>query len=74
MTNASLSKKKAIIIVISSIVAAIAVVIATIIIINSQSKPEFEYEGWIDCMPNLSEGQSDLCRRAKEANYPYIAY
>jgi hypothetical protein len=36
--------------------------------------PDFEYEGWIDCMPPLDEYEADLCKRAEEAGYPYIAY
>ncbi|MBQ6313873.1 hypothetical protein IJI29_03450 [Candidatus Saccharibacteria bacterium] len=41
---------------------------------NTFDQNTFEYEGWIDCMPPLSSSEEDLCRRAKDANYPYIAY
>ena len=30
--------------------------------------------GWIDCMPPLDDFETRLCERAKEINYPYIAY
>ena len=39
-----------------------------------QRDENFEYEGWIDCMPPLNDDEADLCNRAKEAGYPYIAY
>lgn len=49
---------------------------ATTLLVYYQHKPKqkFEYEGWISCMPVLSEKQSELCRQAEEADYPYIAY
>ena len=35
---------------------------------------EFEYEGWIDCMPPLDGERAELCRRAEAAGYEKIAY
>jgi len=40
----------------------------------SNKKKEFSYEGWIDCMPPLSDNEAKLCKEAEEANYPYITY
>lgn len=58
------------------IVAVLIVVIltATITIAILNKKEEFEYSGWIDCMPMLSDEAAELCRRAEKANYPYITY
>ena len=45
---------------------------------NKEVVPEeqsgFEYEGWIDCQPLLTEEQAELCRQAEEAGYDKIAY
>ena len=35
---------------------------------------EFEYNGWLNCQPMLSDEQAELCQKAEEANYPNIAY
>ena len=60
------------IIIIASVVVVVIIAIVVAIIVSRQN--EFHYEGWIDCMPPLSESEADLCRRAEAANYPYIAY
>ena len=52
----------------------VVVIIAIVVAIIVSRQNEFHYEGWIDCMPPLSESEADLCRRAEAANYPYIAY
>lgn len=59
-----------------SIVAVLMIVAVCVVLLtsNKNSEGEFTYEGWIDCMPPLSESQEDLCRRAEAAGYPYIAY
>ena len=45
---------------------------------NKEVVPEeqssFEYEGWINCQPLLTEEQAELCRQAEEAGYDKIAY
>ena len=52
----------------------VGVIIAIAVILSNRDQDTFEYEGWIDCQPILSPEEEDLCRRAKAANYPYIAY
>jgi tRNA-dihydrouridine synthase len=39
-----------------------------------EEKKDFEFEGWINCQPMLTEEQAELCRKAEEAGYDKIAY
>ncbi len=48
--------------------------IFSVLFYRHQAKPKFEHEGWINCMPSPGTVRSELCKRAEEANYPYIAY
>lgn len=41
---------------------------------TEEEKPNFEFEGWINCQPLLTEEQAELCRQAEEAGYDKIAY
>ncbi len=31
-------------------------------------------EGWIDCMPPLTEHEQRLCDEAERQNYPYVSH
>lgn len=72
MSRKNSNNKKQLIIVMS-IVFLIGIIIVIVFLLN-RNQDTFEYEGWIDCQPVLSESEADLCRRAKAAGYPYIAY
>jgi hypothetical protein len=63
-------KKRAVIILILLACAAVA----AFFILQNWTKPKFEYDGWINCMPLMDGKQAELCRQAEEAHYPYIAY
>jgi hypothetical protein len=52
----------------------VVTIFACAFMILSKKRNTFQYDGWIDCMPPLSESQAKLCEEAKAANYPYIAY
>ena len=39
-----------------------------------EEKKDFEFEGWINCQPMLTDEQAELCRQAEEAGYDKIAY
>lgn len=41
---------------------------------NEELDRELDGKQWIDCMPPLDNYQSQLCARAEEIDYPYIAY
>ena len=72
MSGKRINNKKQSIIVISAVI--LIVVIAILVFLLNRGQNTFEYKGWIDCQPVLSPEKEDLCRRAKAANYPYIAY
>ena len=69
------SRKKKTLFIIIGIIAVVAIVVAIVVALFLTSrKDSFEYEGWIDCQPILSEKEAELCERAEAAGYPYIAY
>ena len=63
-----------IIMMVTFLVGIIVIIIVGVIFLYNRDQETFEYDGWIDCMPELSESQAELCRRAEAAGYPYIAY
>ena len=67
-------KKKNNNLMVALIITGIVLVAAIAIALALFKKDEFHYSGWINCMPSLSESEADLCKRAKAAGYPYIAY
>ena len=62
------------IMMVTFLVGIIVIIIVGVIFLYNRDQKTFEYDGWIDCMPELSESQAELCRRAEAAGYPYIAY
>ena len=62
------------IMMVTFLVGIIVIIIVGVIFLYNRDQETFEYNGWIDCMPELSESQAELCRRAEAAGYPYIAY
>lgn len=65
-------KNKQILVIISFLLVLLA--IFSVLIYRHETKPKFEHEGWINCMPSPGAVRSKLCQEAEEANYPYIAY
>ncbi|MBQ3945481.1 MAG: hypothetical protein II670_07725, partial [Alphaproteobacteria bacterium] len=62
------------IMMVTFLVGIIVIIIVGVIFLYNRDQETFEYNGWIDCMPELSKSQAELCRRAEAAGYPYIAY
>ena len=65
------------------IISIISLVIICIISIFLTLKPSisedinewtYEKQGWIDCMPPLSETEAKICEDAEKAGYKYIAH
>ena len=65
-------KKKKLFIALGIVAAVIVAIMIASMLIFRQNK--FIYHGWINCQPMLTEEEAELCERAEEAGYPYIAY
>ena len=75
--NNSVNKKQTLIIVTVAFLVVVVIAILAFLLNQNQNTFEydgFEYDGWIDCQPWLSESEADLCERAEAAGYPYITY
>ena len=73
MSRKNFNNKKQLIIIMVAVFL-IGIIVVVIVFLLNRGQDVFEYDGWIDCQPVLSESEADLCRRAKAAGYPYIAY
>ncbi len=54
------------------IILVIVTVILVVMVVRQKLNDVPQY--WIDCQPPLSEVEAERCEKARDANYPYIAY